>query len=89
MSLFKIGDKVKLVNNFYGDNDRNPVWNGQLGQKIGIVSSVGHYICVKWPTYHAYIFYNPTDLSLIDRKRNHPLTSIFRDLPIDKADKVC
>lgn len=37
MSKFKIGDRVKYIDGFFGDSEWNPLWNGKCGKIVGTV----------------------------------------------------
>lgn len=54
---FRIGDKVKLINDEFGDTLSNPIWDGKHGNMEGTVYNVSrpvtdeHFcVMVKWPT---------------------------------------
>jgi hypothetical protein len=67
--MFKGGDKVKFTFEGYSDPD------------IGIVHSVeGSYIWVNWPSRLSGIAlpYLSKNLILIEKKQNHPHTTIFK-----------
>ncbi len=49
--MFKIGDKVKLVTDYFSDYLGNPIWGGKHGYTIGIVVNEpeeGDWVEVRW-----------------------------------------
>ncbi len=48
MANIQIGDRVKLVGNYYSDGDGNPVWGGREGKIKGtVISGINEYR-VRW-----------------------------------------
>ena len=70
--MFKIGDKVKLVTNRYGDHENNPVWNGEFGKIEGTIYTIDNTlslpICVKWIVLNTKELYEDKDLELIEEE---------------------
>ena len=76
--MFKIGDKVKLVTNRYGDHKNNPVWNGQFGKIEGtITDKYSNLIFVKWTKYKTNNNYDVEDLALIEEEINTTLSDMI------------
>lgn len=75
---FKVGDKVKLLPGYYGDNPSNPAWGGKYGKVVGTVTKCGAAIYVKWST-GALNTYAARDLELTGHVGiPHKLTTIFK-----------
>jgi len=62
---FKLGDKVKLITDAYGDTKNNPVWGGECGCIVGTVTTTDYPILVKWNMLKTEDFYLEEYLSLI------------------------
>ncbi len=47
---FKIGDRVKYIDNIYGDSINNPLWGGSYGYIVGTVDQIEDkdVVCVAW-----------------------------------------
>lgn len=62
MNKFKIGDRVKYVDNSdFGDTEWNPLWNGKYGQIIGTVYEIHEGkmdVHVKWDNWKTNSYYN-------------------------------
>lgn len=62
MNKFKIGDRVKYVDNSdFGDTEWNPLYNGKYGQIIGTVYEINESrlgVHVKWDNEEVNIYYN-------------------------------
>ena len=63
----KVGDRVKLIVLFYGDNPSNPIWEGRCGKIIGTVRNISCDplpIRVDWDNCKIN-YYNEQDLNHI------------------------
>lgn len=74
---FKVGGRVALINNLYGDSNSNPVWGGKKGHIVGTVDNIlsrfpPMFIGVMWDNGIHNSYYS-TVLNLVPgRKSNEP-----------------
>ncbi len=70
----KVGDKVMLVSDSYGDSKVNPVWGGANGKVLGTVSSVGDVSTlttrVSWDILNTSNNYKHSNLQLLSEHTN-------------------